>query len=449
MDVQPQEDKALYTLHPTMGLQLFSDFGSSGPVRGWHVIGTKLYVVHRGTLWEVDTAGQATSRGTLNTTSGKVDMRSNNQGTLIIADGTNSYIWEPTPSFNAVTDADYYDGTETVEYHDGYFINPTENTGEFQLSFADMDGTTASQTYSDGWTGTDVATAEKDPDALVRVFTNTTEILLCGEQTIEFWSNTGNVDFPYERVSGGVIELGLASKWAISRFAESSVMLLARNGTQGDVKVIRIDGFKYTEVASGAEFESEINTYTTISDASAFAYTKQGHPFWQLNFPTEGKSWLYDGKTRLWSELQYSSSGARHRAELGVAFNGKYYVSDYENGKIYELTEKDYSDNGEAVVREFTGRHIFDEVPVRISRLWLDMEVGTGTHTTDPQVMLQISKDGGRSYGNEKWRSLGKLGEYMTRIIWRRLGRAFDWVFKVRIVSTAKTVFIGSWVDTV
>lgn len=445
MDVQPQEDKALYTLHPTPGLLLFASFGT-GPIRGMHTVGELMYVVHAGTFWEVNNSGTKTSRGSLNTTSGRVDIRDNHAGQVMVTDGTNGYIYDISgTSFNAITDGDYNDTSETVEYHDGYFITPKPDSGEFYLSQADS----ASWDHTDGWIATDFATAEKSPDDLVRVFDNTTEIMLCGEETIEFWSNTGASDFPYERVSGGVIELGLASKWAISRFDESSVMLLARNSNQGDVKVIRIEGFQYTDVSLGSEFETVINDYGTVSDASAFSYVKQGHPFWQLNFPTAGKSWLYDGKTKLWSELEYGTLGARHRAEMGTNFLGKYYVGDYEDGKIYELKAGTYTDNGELVAREFISRHIFDERYVQIARLWLDMNEGDAPVASNPQIMLQVSKDGGRTWGAEKWRAMGRAGKYLQRIIWRRLGRAYNWTFKIRIVADVKTVFIGSWVDTV
>jgi hypothetical protein len=39
-----------------------------------------------------------------------------------------------------------------------------------------------------------------------------------------------------------------------------------------------------------------------------------------------------------------------------------------------------------------------------------------------PQVMLRWSDDGGHTWSNEHWTSMGKLGEYATRTFWRRLG---------------------------
>lgn len=39
-----------------------------------------------------------------------------------------------------------------------------------------------------------------------------------------------------------------------------------------------------------------------------------------------------------------------------------------------------------------------------------------------PEIMLRWSDDGGHTWSNEHWRPMGKVGEYGTRVIWRRLG---------------------------
>ena len=441
LDIQPQEDKTQVSLHSRPGLSLFTTFGDS-PIRGMLPVGSLLYVVHRGTFWEVNNAGTRTSRGTISTTSGRVAMAANQGGQVMITDGTAGYTYTiATTTLAAISDVQYIDAATTVVYHDGYFIVERPNTAEFWISAAD-DGTS--------WDATDFATAEKSPDNLVRVFDNTTEILLLGEDSIEWWNNTGAADFPYERLSGGVAEIGLEAKWSVARFADSSICMLASNREQGDVKVIKIEGYQYVTI-SNSEIDSIFNGYTT-SDATAFSYNFQGHSFYQLNFPTDMKSWLYDGLTNLWSEVSYGSNGARHRAEIGVNFLGKSYVSDYENGNVYEQQANLYTDNGVPFAAEVIGRHIFDEKPVQISRLWVDVEMGVGTEQgagVDPTLILAISKDGGHTYGNEKEASIGAIGEYGKRCMFRRLGRGYDWTFKLRITDPVKRVFLGAWVNTI
>jgi hypothetical protein len=436
IDIQPQEDKSQISLHSRPGLTLFTSFGDN-PVRGAIVVGSVMYVVHRGVFWEVSVTGVKTSRGTLSTTSGRVGMAANQGGQVMITDGTAGYIYDiATTTLTAIADAQYIDAATTVAYHDGYFIVERPNTAEFYISSAD-DGT--------AWDVLDFATAEKSPDNLVRVVDNTTEILLLGVDSIEWWNNTGAADFPYERISGGVAEIGLQAKWSVARLGESSIVMLGVNREMGGVKVIRIEGYQYT-VISNPEFETIINGYTT-SDATGFTYQYQGHSFYQLNFPTDEQSWCYDTATNLWSRVSYGSNGERHRSEIGLAFNGGFYTFDYSTGDMYRHDDV-FADNGVPFAGEVIGRHIFDEKPIQISRLWVDCESGVGNEAgDDPKITISISKDGGHTWGNEKTASIGKMGEYGKRAIFRRMGRGYDWTFKLRITDPVKRTLIGAWVN--
>jgi len=403
-----------------------------------------LYVVQGGTLYEINSAGtSATSRGNLTTTSGRVDMAYNHAGVIMITDGTNGYYYTiATTTLAAITDADYNDTASTVVSHDGYFIVPKPDTAEFYLS--DLDATDV----ANSWDAQQFATAEKSPDNLIRIFENNTDVMLCGSETIEFWNNTGSGTPPYDRITGGVIELGLAAKWSIAKFGESEVIMLATNSDQGGVSVVKFNGFQFMDI-SGTEMGAVINGYSTVADATGFTYYHKGHSFYQLNFPAEGKSWTYDGKTNVWSQTEYGSLGARHRGEIGANFNNKYYVSDYAVGKIYQIDPDNYTDADEPIVVQIISKHVFDEKQVQVSRLWLDIESGTALISgqgSDPQMMLERSKDGGHSYGNEHWASMGKIGEYNRRVIYRRLGRAYDWVFKFRCSEPVKVVIVGAWV---
>ena len=78
-----------------------------------------------------------------------------------------------------------------------------------------------------------------------------------------------------------------------------------------------------------------------------------------------------------------------------------------------------------------------------VDELFIDMETGVGLASgqgSDPQAMLTVSRDGGRTFGNELWTTIGAVGAYTARVVWRRLGLARDWVFRVRITDPVKRV---------
>lgn len=162
----------------------------------------------------------------------------------------------------------------------------------------------------------------------------------------------------------------------------------------------------------------------------------------QLNFPSAGKSWLYDATTQYWSPL--SSEGGRHRADIAADFLNQTIVADYENGKLYKLKGDVYTENGMMITRRLRGRHIFDaHKKVRIPRLEILGETGVGLVSgqgSDPQLVMRLSKDGGHSYGTEKWASFGKVGEYGRRAIFGNNGAGRDII--VELVYTEPTKFV-------
>ena len=66
----------------------------------------------------------------------------------------------------------------------------------------------------------------------------------------------------------------------------------------------------------------------------------------------------------------------------------------------------------------------------------------------NPQIMVNWSDDGGHSYGNEHWRSIGKIGNYETRVEFKRLGISRDRVYQLRITDAVKIAVIGGTIKT-
>lgn len=439
LEFRPEEDGVRVVALNTPGLTApLVDFGDTLP-RGFHSVGDFLYVVHRGTLWEVNNAGVKTSRGTLLTTTGRVYF-ADNAITIMIVDGTYGYTYNTqTLVFAQITDPDYV-AANSVTWQDRYFVQDKVGGGRFYISAID-DPTS--------WDALDFANAEGSPDNLVRVMADHGELLLFGDLTIEPWGNSGAQDFPYARIGSAVIEWGLAARESLAKF-DSSLMFLARN-RMGEVQVVILNGYTPQPVGGGntQDFLNAINKYTTLSDATAYSYMKNGHPFYQINFPTANMSWLYDGSTKVWSELK--SDTGRHRANMGVLYLGKVVVADYSNGRIYRLDPDTYTDNGTMIEREIVSRHLLSDTYRRIGELWLDFEVGDGLANgqgSNPQGMLQISEDRGRSWGPEVWRPLGRIGDYLARVLWNRLGSAFFWTFKLRITDPIKIVIMSEgWTE--
>ena len=65
----------------------------------------------------------------------------------------------------------------------------------------------------------------------------------------------------------------------------------------------------------------------------------------------------------------------------------------------------------------------------------------------DPQAMLRWSDDGGHTWSNEHWASMGKIGEYGYRTFWRRLGMTVklrDRVYEISGTDPVKIAIMGA-----
>lgn len=431
-EMQPEGEKSMMVFYGTPGLVLRAGASlGDTPIRGWIAVGSLYYLVHRGTLYEVNNAGVKTARGTINTTSGRVDMAYD--GTrILITTGTSGYTYRiSTLTLTIIASAGFIDAANTCTWLDGQFIADF-GTGSDSYAIS-ADGVT--------WDALDFASAESAPDGLVRVFADSGQIVLFGEGTTEFVGDSGAADFPFATIKGATQEFGLAARWSLTKF-NSGLAALMKN-KDGQVQVRFFSGF-VPHVISSQELDSIINAYATVSDATAYSYMHGGHPMYQINFPSVLKSWLYDASTKLWSPLEYGLDGARHRGEMHLDFLNKPLIADYSTGDIYELSSTAYTDNGVAIAREIIGRHFFkDNDRVTIDELYIDMEVGVGLVSgqgSAPMAMLAVSKDNGKTYGNERWKPIGAIGKYLTRVVWRGLGIARDWVFKIRITDPIPVV---------
>lgn len=438
LEFRQEDDKTRIVALGTAGLDSLVNTGGYAS-RGSYVMGDYLYFVAANLLYRMDSQGTVSAAlGTLLTQSGRVQM-SDNGIELMVVDGTYGYILTISSMvFARITDGDF-PGGDTVCFLDGRFFVNDPGTGAFYGSAA-YNGAS--------WSATDFATAESSPDALMAVSQDRGGLVLWGTTTTEFWQGIGGAGFPYASTGGANAEYGLAARFSLAPWENGQIGLL-RNKL-GQLQVGTLNGFTINRV-SDDDWETEVNDYATTSDAVGSSYRIGGHPFFELNFPTADRSWLYDGATQQWTVLK-SDGLNRHRVEQATPFAGMVVGSDFENGKFYTYNLDTYAEEGDTLAREIISRHqihapSYEMSPINM--LQLDFERGVGIPTgqgSDPQVMLQVSKDGGHTWGNERWTSMGAIGKYKARARFPKLGIAFngDWTFKVRVSDPVKFALLGA-----
>jgi len=328
-------------------------------------------------------------------------------------------------------------------------------TGVMLVNVTEIKGTgTYNAWFIAVYTGsTSYATAEGSPDNLVAIATIHNELWLVGSETTEVWYNNGQPGFPFQRIHGDFFNNGTIAPHSVVNNGSNLFWLGSSAGGHG--MVFMANGYQPAKISSNS-IDFEIENLKNIQDAIGWCYTQNGHEFYVLSFIQGNRTFCYDVSTNEWHERAYynptTGKNERHRAICETFAFGKCYVGDRVNQNIYELALDDYTDNGDIVRRVRTGPHIHsDRKRLFYKEFEVDIERGVGLdgvgQGTDPFAFLTWSDDGGRTWSNEYWGSLGKIGEYNIRLHWHRLGMSRDRVFRLVVSDPNKVVLIDARAD--
>lgn len=443
LEPQLDQDKSAIVVYGTPGLVKVMDEGAL-PYRGGVTVGDVLYTARGNIAESVTNAFTSTdlnAASRLTTSTGRMSFATN-ETTVLMVDGTNGYQYDTgTTTFTQVASA-MFAKPQTCTYQDGYYLASFDETGtnkkRCQIS---ADGIT--------WNALDYRAIDTTPGALIRTLSFQGEVHQFSDKGIEFWAYTGDPTFPFQPIRGATLPIGLAARWSIG-IGGDSLFLLGRDRSGSGVQVYELRGHQIRSIST-PDVSDAINKYATLGDATGYFISVDEHDFYVLSFPAAGKTWMYDAWSStalgvpVWSELQ--SSGGRHLSDLAFSLVNRAYVSDYGSAKLYHVDSDSYTDNGASIRREVDTRHFFKDYDmVTVDELIADMETGVGLATgqgQDPQVMVQVSRDGGRTWGAEIWLPLGKVGAYKSRLATRRLGTARDFVFRIAMSDPVRFVLNG------
>ena len=371
-----------------------------------------------------------------------------------------------------------FSGGNTVDTVDNYFVYNRPNTQQFG----------ASDPLSPISQSTSFASKDGSPDNLVSVIVDHREVYLLGETSSEVWIDVGAVPFPFQRIPGTSTQHGIAAVFSMARLGNSFAYVSRNNRGQG--MIVQMNGYIPQRISTHAVENTLVNQY--IDDAIAYTYQLEGHECYVVTFPTIDLTWVYDATTQMWHKwLSVDNANVyhRHRSNCSAVFQNMVLVGDYANGKIYELDRNNYTDDGNEVRRLRRAPHLvadlqrqyFDEFQIQFQPgvgttgfykptaaiyimspyviysdasliigpldnviLGIQNTINPTDVTTYPQAMLRWSNDGGSTWSREYWVTIGQMGRYKNRAIWRRLGMARDRVFEVVVTDPVKAVIVSA-----
>lgn len=374
-----------------------------------------------------------------------------------------------------------FSGGNVVDIMDNYFVYNHPDTQQWAASDL-LSPITPALSYG---------VKDGAPDNLVSLIVDHREVYLLGENSSEVWTDVGAVPFPFQRIPGTSTQHGIAAVFSVARVG-NSFAYVSKN-IRGQGMIVQMNGYIPQRISTHAVENTLVNQY--IDDAIAWTYQLEGHECYVVTFPTLDLTWVYDATTQMWHKWLYSDNNNqyhRHRGNCCAVFQGLVMVGDYENGKIYELDKKAYTDDGQEIRRLRRAPHLvsdfqrqyFDEFQIQfqpgVGTTGLSVNTGAlqpatlqspyiiypeatlaigpndmvylgqsslinpSDTTTYPQAMLRWSNDGGSTWSNEHWVTIGQAGKYKNRAIWRRLGMARDRIFEVVVTDPVYAVIVSA-----
>lgn len=435
-----QGERGVIALYPTPGLVEKAQLAVA-EVRGLRVVngGTILLAVSGSNLYSVNMAFNATLVGNLVSTSGQVSITDNGVSAYI-TDGTNRYFYTwGTGAFGQLIDGAFPTGGVCDEVDNFIVYN---RPGTNQWGCTDVGSVDSS--------ALNLGTKIGAQDNILAIVADHRQVILLGEYYSERHINTGAFPFPFTAIPGTSLQHGIQAVNSIARLGEG-VAYLARD-QRGNATVIMWGSVMPAPVRiSTFAIENAIQQYAVTNDAIAYTYSQAGHEFYMLTFPTEDVTWCYDLATNLWHQrawMDQYSRYRRHRSNCQALFGGLTIVGDFENGKLYSMTQEVYTDNGDTIPCVRRCRHLTTDLRRQyFSDLQIQFQPGVGLQSgqgEDPKFILRWSNDGGFTFGNDHLITIGRAGRYKHRGIKRRMGWGRDRVYEVVVTDPVYRVVVSA-----
>lgn len=291
----------------------------------------------------------------------------------------------------------------------------------------------------------DFAAAESNPDALVRVIVNNRDVLLFGTQTIEPWQDVGASPFPFQRVTGALIQKGCLAPLSPA-LLNTSVLWLGN-----DHIVYKMDGYTPVRIST-FPIENILREAFIASDAIGMTYSQNGHNFYVLTLPGAGRTLCWDDTVGQWHERQSGTSLAPAAWNVTCIMSGwdNVYVGSTD-GAVSLLDLDTYTELGNPIRSVAVTPPFYPNgLRATLNVVELECNLGIGIPSgqgSDPQVMVRISRDGTRSWENIRIASLGRTGDTIDRAIVRRFGQFRQASFEFSISDPVFRAFYGIRVE--
>lgn len=444
-------------LLPTPGFTRWSVTGGPTGCRGFiYAADSRFLAVYGARLLEFDINGTVTDRGAVALDANPVIMVYNGIGGQIgIAAGGNIYAF--TLATNTLSAALLSGGYTHIAF-----------AGSFGFAFQVTTGKTLISSPNDltAWDPATFFQRSLFADPARAIFADENNLIwTLGTDSFEVRYNSGQGTQPWVPLSGLVGPYGIASPFGIG-LSPAGNFWITRNAA-GIGRFVVSSGGAPVPVGTYA-IDAQIDKFASsagVSDAEVLVYDQGGHTAAtvalasaQAMNPTVPCSFSYDVEGKTWTKRGRWSNGAWQlwAPRCHVLAFGKHLVGDRATGTIWQLDQTSAADiDGNGIRRLRRTPHLNQEHqrrPIDQVELLMDVigpAVQAPAQGSDPRMMLRLSKDGARTWGNERQCGIGKIGEFRKRCLWTQLGAPSDAVFEFSYSEPVPAAIVDGYINNV
>ena len=296
------------------------------------------------------------------------------------------------------------------------------------------------QKYFNGSTSSDKCIALTSVGPLLTMY---------GPSSIEFWQK-GNAESyqSWQRTSYTINkEQGLEAPYSLATVNHSQFCI--GTGKANAKCVLMINDTNVQKISP--LWLDRILSDSDVKSVKGWSYSKNNHSFYLFSIKNE--CYVYDVTTGQWhirsSRNFYTGKIKNYMPLYAVWWNNKIITGSSESGHLYELDEKyyyeDFDNTNKLPLLRMRQTPVVtaDYKPFILQELTAECNTGAKEdYGTSAKALLQISRDGGYTYGNVIEGNCGRRGQYFVRLRWLNLGMNRQAV--IRISYSEPTDFVIS-----
>ena len=334
---------------------------------------------------------------------------------LGIASNGNLFFWNPaTSTLTQNTDPDLGTVLDIV-WVDGYWMT---TDGEF-LVVTDLGNPLSVDPFRYG-------SSEVDPDPVKALLKVRNEVYALNRHTIEAFDNVGGSGFPFQLITGAQIEKGTVGTHACCVFLESIAFL---GGGFNEAPGIYLGANATTTKISTQEVDEILALFSESQLAQCKLEARNDRTHLHLYVHLPDRTLVFDAaaseatKQQIWFTLTSTTVGfQRYKAQNWVWCYDKWLAADPTSTTFGYATDTISTHWGNDVRWEFGTLMVYNQGKgAVVHELELVALTGNVSLGSNPQISTSYSLDG-RSWGQDRWITVGTTGNTHKRLVWWRQG---------------------------